>query len=233
MEASNNSFCSDDKHGGIQSDEHPMDQSGERNTVSVERDEGSGPSTESVGTERSVSPPPETHDSAESLDQQFVRANKRRRPRDAIKSFVDWQLRNVSRQSAEQRAYHMYLKRKIRKKASRDIAREKYEEDALRMARLAPLVIDDQGSGLRLERVDWEGDFISQDFMRLPLEAYLPRRVTRHPPILSPAEVEAALPLIQVPSVLSKKDDVPTSSDVQEQRNDNEQGNAKGSTEMP
>lgn len=119
--------------------------------------------------------------------------------REIVDSFHSWQLKNVSKQAAQQKALHIYLKRKLRKRTTKAPEIERAEEDALRNARQLVSFTDEDGGdeegggkkrrklgnavdakkkidGLKAES-KLHGNVIVPYKVRLPLDAYLPRRV--------------------------------------------------------
>lgn len=117
--------------------------------------------------------------------------------RDIVDAFHSWQKQAVSKQAAQQKALHVYLKRRLRKRTTRLPEIDRAEEDALRNARHAvPLIdeddTDDEGktstSKKRArQKLNMQDPLVIENSLhkntiipskiRLPLEAYLPRRV--------------------------------------------------------
>lgn len=107
--------------------------------------------------------------------------------RTIVDSFHTWQLQAVSRQAAQQKALHVYLKRKLRKRTARAPELDRLEDEALRNARTATVKAksgdkegeDDEVEDEEIEKAGDDDDdtkFVPSK-LRLPLEAYLPRRV--------------------------------------------------------
>ncbi|KAI0562449.1 hypothetical protein FGB62_59g031 [Gracilaria domingensis] len=101
--------------------------------------------------------------------------------RDMVDWFHSWQLRAVSKQAAQQKALHVFLKRRLRKRTTRSPEHDRMEQDALRNARLAiPEGKESEmpsPSELPPEFDVMNEDFIVPNVIRLPLEAYMPRRM--------------------------------------------------------
>jgi hypothetical protein len=167
-------------------------------------------STVSIRSVETVSPAPEAVDPLESMRGALERA--REAPggkRAVVEAFNAWQLKTISAESSHQKLLHGYLRRKLRKRATRTNERERIEEDALRNACSAPSApADDDPDGLRIDAqpfVDAVGEpsekkvktldaHVVPDKVRLPLEAYIPRRVRRADRCLSVNEFMAKLP---------------------------------------
>lgn len=117
--------------------------------------------------------------------------------RDAVDFLHSWQLRAVSQQAAQLKALHVMLKRRLRKRTTRSPEHDRLEEDALRNARrvkqrtergkaeeekyiasnihtMRPPV---KGENLTEKEDRLNNNVLVPDEVRLPLEAYLPRRV--------------------------------------------------------
>ena len=192
-----NEYNSDEEIGSprrnlsdVEKNDFKEEESGEEDLSHL--NSASSNSTESISSFQSDSSTlPEARDAIEEVwsELQLARANPR--PRDGIRSFVEWQLRSVSKQSAYYKGIHLQLKKRIRKRATVAITRDKLEDEALRIARLSPLT--DDGKGMEAKEGDWEGRFLRADLMRMPLEAYLPRRITKHRIVTNPSAIEANL----------------------------------------
>lgn len=128
-------------------------------------------------------------------------------PRAIVDSFHTWQLQAVSRQAAQQKALHVYLKRKLRKRAARTPELARLENEALRNARTATVRAkleksdDDEDESEEEKRPEHSvvgevGDdhCVIPSKIRLPLEAYLPRRMRAHKVPLTPEQVLDLLP---------------------------------------
>lgn len=116
-----------------------------------------------------------------------------------VDAYHTWQLNSVSKQAGQQKALHVYLKRKLRKRTTRAPELERLEEDALRNARIAPLKDKDDKASLGDDQgpaaVDDEGAGLVPATVRLPLEAYLPRRLKSNKTALAPEDVLAHIPI--------------------------------------
>lgn len=117
--------------------------------------------------------------------------------RDIVDAFHSWQKQAVSKQAAQQKALHVYLKRRLRKRTTRLPEIDRAEEDALRNARHSvPLDdeddTDDGGKTVTSkkrsrQKLNSQDPLVIENLLhrntivpskvRLPLEAYLPRRV--------------------------------------------------------
>lgn len=118
-----------------------------------------------------------------------------------VDSFHTWQLQAVSRQAAQQKALHVYLKRKLRKRTARTPELDRLEEEALRNARTATVKAkssDKDGNEMddKIEAVGVGSDEnkLVPSKIRLPLEAYLPRRVRASKEPTEPEDVLMLLP---------------------------------------
>lgn len=118
--------------------------------------------------------------------------------REVVDAFHTWQLRVVSKQAAQQKALHVYLKRRIRKRSARMPDVQKMEEEALRSARRIPIaqtngpeVKEDEETALD-DRMNHNA-FVPH-VIRLPLEAYLPRRIRKVKQYISEEELVSTLP---------------------------------------
>lgn len=117
--------------------------------------------------------------------------------RDMVDWFHSWQLRAVSKQAAQQKALHVFLKRRLRKRTTRSPEHDRMEEESLRNARLA-IFADDKLED-QLHEHGHVLDPINEDFtvpnkVRLPLEAYMPRRMSSNSRALTPQELLAMVP---------------------------------------
>lgn len=100
--------------------------------------------TASIHTVETGSPVPEAVDPLESMREALDLARETPGGKRAIvDAFNAWQLRTISAESSHQKLLHGYLRRKLRKRASRMNERERTEEDALRNACSAPPVPSD------------------------------------------------------------------------------------------
>lgn len=102
--------------------------------------------------------------------------------RAVVDYFHTWQLQAVSRQAAQQKALHVYLKRKLRRRTGRAPDTDRLEEEALRNARTATVKTGTSSGGGKKKKetftaLEDEAELIVPSKIRLPLEAYLPRRV--------------------------------------------------------
>lgn len=132
--------------------------------------------------------------------------------RDLVDSFHTWQHRIVSHQAAQLKFLHVYLKRRLRKRTSRLVEYERAEEDALRNARCAvrndekESNDDPEGQSDAVESVTdnrIQGNEVVPFEIRLPLEAYLPRRVKPMSSKSTPVDPRSLLP--QAPRPLHGK----------------------------
>lgn len=121
--------------------------------------------------------------------------------RTIVDSFHTWQLQAVSRQAAQQKALHVYLKRKLRKRAARTPELERLEEEALRSARTATVISksgdndEDDDEDNEIEKADEEDHAnLVPARLRLPLEAYLPRRVSASKVPVAPEDIFKLVP---------------------------------------
>lgn len=123
------------------------------------------------------------------LDNYYPEMNRRF----IVDSFHTWQLQSVSRQAAQQKALQVFLKRKLRRRTGRAPEIERVEEDALRNARTVTVKTGlKDNNGERKETfagLEDEAEDIVPSKLRLPLEAYLPRRVTTTKRPLSTEEI--------------------------------------------
>lgn len=150
-------------------------------------------STVSVDSVETGSPPPEGIDPLDSLESALERA--REAPggnQGVVEAFHAWQLKAVSAESNYQKNLHAHLRRNLRKRANRMLDRERLEEDAVRNACSAPGPCmegeetaasgdldsegEDGGSAKRFKKLDTDA---VPNKIRLPLEAYLPKRVRK------------------------------------------------------
>lgn len=98
--------------------------------------------------------------------------------REKVEAFHAWQLRTVSKQAAQQKALHGFLKRRLRRRTTRSPEWDRLEEEALKNARKAvTLGAAGAGKGEDAEECRMHGNEVVPWKVRLPLEAYLPRRV--------------------------------------------------------
>jgi hypothetical protein len=147
--------------------------------------------TASIRSTDSVSPPPEAECPLDKLPD-ALREAARNNPVDRramVDEFHKWQLRTVSSESNHQKALHAYLKRRLRKRVVKTAEHERIEEDALRNACSAAPSDDPLGEGDSCDDDDEETRAakkqrrleaaIVPDKIRLPLDAYLPRRVSK------------------------------------------------------
>lgn len=166
-----------------------------RREESVRDDE----STVSVRTAESVTEPPAVDNPFNDLRIAIAHCSSQPSRRDIVDSFHSWQIRTVSRQAAQQKALHIFLKRRIRKRNARSPEYERMEDDALRSARLIPASMrkeDDDKAGEEDEATEDEvneGNMVPER-LRLPLEAYLPRRVRVRGPVVDPQSIFGLLP---------------------------------------
>lgn len=126
-----------------------------------------------------------------------------------VDSFHTWQLQSVSRQAAQQKALQVFLKRKLRRRIGRAPEIERLEEDALRNARIITVKTDpDDRNVQRKERfagLEDEAEDIVPSRIRLPLEAYLPRRVrTTQRPLSTEDILSMSRPKPHLPGSLSE-----------------------------
>lgn len=116
-----------------------------------------------------------------------------------VDAFHTWQLQSVSKQAAQQKALHVFLKRKLRKRTTRAPEIERLEDDALRNARTAPLTSKEQKSGRGGDHYPTDGEDEDSKLvplkLRLPLEAYLPRRAKASRAPLNSQVVLSELPV--------------------------------------
>lgn len=121
--------------------------------------------------------------------------------RDMVDSFHSWQLRTVSKQAAQQKALHIFLKRRLRKRTARSPEYDRMEKEALRNARNSTVKSSKKengdGDGGQETTVEDElnGNFVVPGKLRLPLEAYLPRRVRPGKTKLTPDDILDMLPV--------------------------------------
>lgn len=114
-----------------------------------------------------------------------------------VDSFHTWQLQAVSRQAAQQKALHVYLKRKLRKRTAKTPELERLEEEALRNARTATVKSksDNDREDNEIEKTGEEdGGSMVPSRLRLPLEAYLPRRVSARKVPVAPEDIFNLIP---------------------------------------
>ncbi|CAN8067921.1 unnamed protein product [Agarophyton chilense] len=119
--------------------------------------------------------------------------------RDMVDWFHSWQLRAVSKQAAQQKALHVFLKRRLRKRTTRSPEHDRMEQEALRNARLAIRLSDKDGEMRTPNDLPPEFDLINEDFVvpneiRLPLEAYMPRRMVANGEAISREELLSIVP---------------------------------------
>lgn len=122
--------------------------------------------------------------------------------RSIVQAFHAWQLRCVSKQSAHQKALHIFLKRRLRKRTSRAPEYDRCEEEALRNARGAPRkpgesdVESGEGGGKDVENAPSDDDTQGPVPMkvRLPLDAYLPRRIRSGVDLVTASDIINNLP---------------------------------------
>jgi hypothetical protein len=180
-------------------------------------------STVSIRSGGTMSPPPEPVDPVENMHaaMDVVRAEAEKcdgGPRSIVERFHNWQRMTISAEANYQKALHSYLKRKLRKRALRSQEHERIEEDALRNACSAVSRIGgcadggtedwgdegDAGSNIEVRKRGGEAglhgkkrkrmDDVVPRVVRLPLEAYLPRRVCKANNILTVDQFIHSLP---------------------------------------
>lgn len=136
--------------GGVLALLHPAVRRGIRGSFGsggggFEIDDGT---TASAHTDELPSPVPEAIDPLDSMHEAMDRARELA-PRGhmvVVDEFNEWQLKTISAESNHQKSLHSYLRRKLRKRASRVNERERKEEDALRNACSAPPAPTDEWS---------------------------------------------------------------------------------------
>ncbi|CDF34708.1 unnamed protein product [Chondrus crispus] len=153
--------------------------------------------------------PPSIDDPIAEMARALARCSAEHGPRAVVDSFHTWQLQAVSKQAAQQKALHVFLKRKQRKRAARTPELARLESEALRNARTATV----RAKAEKAEREDEEEDdddvkkpenaseseaeedrcYVPSK-IRLPLEAYLPRRVRADKIPITPEKVFELLP---------------------------------------
>lgn len=157
-------------------------------------------STASLKSYESTSPPPEACDPLVEAREGIKRARKARSPQEVIRKFHDWQLSLISKQASHQKATHSYLKRRMRKRLNRIVEYDRIEEDAMRNACSAPKKRDSENENPIGTTSPSNGDTgvhhpcIVPATVRLPLEAYLPRRVRSAQTVFTPDDVLQRLP---------------------------------------
>lgn len=95
-----------------------------------------------------------------------------------VDSFHTWQLQSVSKQAAQQKSLQVYLKRKLRRRIAKMPDIERLEEEALTNARRMVVKVQSEDGTVQdtYTGFDDEADEIVPSRIRLPLDAYLPRR---------------------------------------------------------
>ncbi|PXF48171.1 hypothetical protein BWQ96_02123 [Gracilariopsis chorda] len=138
--------------------------------------------------------------------------------REMVDWFHSWQLRAVSKQAAQQKALHVFLKRRLRKRTTRSPEHDRMEQEALRNARLAVDQQNEKQNGRgTTEDLPADFDFVNENFIvpnkiRLPLEAYMPRRMAANGTSMGCGELLEMVPTApQLPSDMhnghNQKDD--------------------------
>lgn len=124
--------------------------------------------------------------------------------REMVDWFHSWQLRAVSKQAAQQKALHVFLKRRLRKRTTRSPEHDRMEQEALRNARLA--VDQRNAKDNTAHHLPADFDFVNHNFIvpntiRLPLEAYMPRRMAANGASMTCSELLQMVPAApQIPS---------------------------------
>lgn len=167
-------------------------------------------STASLQSALSLTEVPTVESPFEDLKKALAAAVMQPSRRDVVDWFHSWQLRAVSKQAGQQKALHVFLKRRLRRRTTRSPEYDRMEEDALRSARCAIVKPkrghDDPDHETNVED-EMNGEIVPGKF-RLPLEAYLPRRVKSRSIPLTPSQFMHLVPdAPRYPGTSIEKDD--------------------------
>lgn len=153
-------------------------------------------STVSIDSNLSVSEEPQVDSPIIALQKARISCGEMPSRREIVDSFHSWQLRIVSQQAAQQKALHVFLKRRLRKRISRAPDYDRMEDEALRSCRNpgSTKVEKQEEENVSGEQV-WDETNVVPSKIRLPLEAYLPRRARATTRTVSVREILEKMPL--------------------------------------